>query len=917
MESKNKHPDSLDESLYSRQLYVIGHEPMKRLMNTRVLIIGTDGLGQEIAKNICLAGIKSIHLYDKNKVTANSLCAGFFFKKSDLNKDRDKSCAERIRKLNRYVSVEVEDSLDLRKYDIVVSVNQTLADNIKLNQQCHANGIKFILGNVSGLFSQIFVDFNEHKIHDKNGQELSNCLINDISENGIVTLAHGSKHSLEDNDFIKIKDKLFKIKVISRSQIQIMDYEKIEGKEFEQVKVPFNQNFDTLETALLNPKIEIFSDFNRVNFLHNLFTNPTKCDEAKEFRLLKSQYDKTKGCLIPPMVSVVGGILAQEALKGGSGTFMPINQFFYFDSAEAYVENEVSYSDTRYFDMAKIFSEEGFDKLKRSKIFLVGAGAIGCENIKNFVCSGISSEGKITVTDLDSVEHSNLNRQFLFGLQDVGKMKSECAARNALSLNEDFQASGQIVALTSAVGGQTEELFSDEFFCSHDVVSNALDNVEARNYMDQRCIKLRRPMFDAGTMGTKGHLQVVLPFVSECYSSSVDPIENSIPLCTIKSYPYAIEHCIEWALSEFKQLFNQNVQTLKDYLSDPQKYKEDDETLEIFANYPKSVEDCLKLSLSLFVNHYSTSINKLLEVFPEEHAVDGVPFWSPPKRIPHAVSFNVNDRIHILFVKSCANLYASSHGIREIPEKDVFAFLENILSLKEPNPIHFDGCADLTKLTLLEFEKDSWHSDFIFACANIRARNYGIKERSKHFITGVAGNIIPAIATTTAIVSGLASLEIIKYITKIKDNKDYLSGFDISDGNICNGGVSLRNSNLAELSKNYYLDLAIPFLASTDLVKPKVSMCELNGSNIYFDLWSRMEHKDTTLREMIEFVSDMKVNLEMVCIGGKVVHWNFSNKFEGNLDKKISELCEKKKGQKLVYVDILSETELIPFAVLF
>lgn len=63
--------------------------------------------------------------------------------------------------------------------------------------------------------------------------------------------------------------------------------------------------------------------------------------------------------------------------------------------------------------------------------FVVGAGAIGCELLKNFAMMGIGAEegGKITVTDMDLIEKSNLNRQFLFRPHDVQKTKSATAAK--------------------------------------------------------------------------------------------------------------------------------------------------------------------------------------------------------------------------------------------------------------------------------------------------------------------------------------------------------------------------------------------------------------------------------------------------------------------------------------------------------
>lgn len=931
----------VDEELYSRQLYVIGYDAMKKMMNTRILLLGLDGLGQEIAKNICLAGIKSLTLFDKSLVTESCLLSGFYHKRCYLNQQKDISVLDAFKSLNKYVKVNVADVIDYSEYDVVISVNKNIIENIKINDICHSKKIKFIMANISGLFSQIFCDFQSHICIDKNGEPISMGVINDISQTGILTVADGSSHSLEDGDTIKISHlkEFFKVKVLNRLQIELIGYKNQEifiGGDFEQVKIPFVIEFSSLAASLKNPEIMSmdFSNERKNLIMHNLFVHNASGEE--EYKELEAQFMNTKNCLIPPMCSIVGGFAAQEAIKAASGKFMPIKQFYYFDSADSYLGDYSKESDnivSRYSDMVRLFGSEGFKKIKQTKVFLVGAGAIGCENLKNFVCCGMGSEGKIIVTDMDSIEKSNLNRQFLFKEDDVSKMKSESAVKHVADLNEDFMASYQslneevkdddseclnngiqeidikrssnLEYYTIAVRKETENIFTDKFIRDLDIVSNALDNVEARAYMDERCIKSRKPMVDAGTLGTKGHVQVVIPFLSESYSSSVDPQEKSIPLCTIKSYPYSIDHTIEWALSEFKTHFNENVLKLQEYM-DMDKPCEDQELLEIYNQAPKTIEGCLKKALSLFVNNYSTSIQGLLATFPPDHKdKEGNAFWIPPKKIPSPLSFNMNDQLHIIFVETAANLFAKAHNIRKITIDEVYAFLENIYSLQEPTPIKFGGAdSDFKNLYPIEYDKDSWHSDFIFACANLRARNYNIKERSKHHIKGIAGKIIPAIATTTAIVSGLATLEILKYVTKRNSKLDNSS---TAEGFILN-------------SKNSFLDLAFPFLASTDLVKPQSMFYEYNNKKVKYTIWSRMEFPDMELAELIRKIEEkVGTPIGMVSIGPKVVFWNISDKYEINQKKKISELCNKRDGQLLVYVDVIpdDDSDIMNVAVMF
>lgn len=78
-----------------------------------------------------------------------------------------------------------------------------------------------------------------------------------------------------------------------------------------------------------------------------------------------------------------------------------------------------------------------------------------------------------------------------------------------------------------------------------DIVLNALDNVDARLYMDKKCIENGKGMIDAGTLGSKGNVQVVVPFQSESYGSSIDPPEPAVPVCTLKTFPYDIIHTIQ------------------------------------------------------------------------------------------------------------------------------------------------------------------------------------------------------------------------------------------------------------------------------------------------------------------------------------------------------------------------------------
>lgn len=116
-----------------------------------------------------------------------------------------------------------------------------------------------------------------------------------------------------------------------------------------------------------------------------------------------------------------------------------------------------------------------------SNAFLLGA--IGCELLKNLAMMGVAcgEKGLIKITDMDQIEISNLNRQFLFRRKDVGSKKSECAAKAVTGFNTHVK----IQSLAERVGPDTENIFNDEFFGELNGVLNALDNVDARKCSDK------------------------------------------------------------------------------------------------------------------------------------------------------------------------------------------------------------------------------------------------------------------------------------------------------------------------------------------------------------------------------------------------------------------------------------------------
>ena len=157
----------------------------------------------------------------------------------------------------------------------------------------------------------------------------------------------------------------------------------------------------------------------------------------------------------------------------------------------------------------------------------------------------------MTVTDDDNIEISNLNRQFLFRREHVGKNKCETACGVGKTMNKEVN----FEPLKVRASPENEHVFNDNFWYNLDFVVNAVDNVKARQYVDGQCVWFEKPLFESGTLGTKCHSQIIIPHATISYTDIIDPPEESIPLCTLKNFPYQIEHTIQWARDYFEGTF--------------------------------------------------------------------------------------------------------------------------------------------------------------------------------------------------------------------------------------------------------------------------------------------------------------------------------------------------------------------------
>jgi len=957
----------IDDGLYSRQVYVLGLEAMKKMSHSNILVVGMTGLGCEIAKNLILAGVASVTLCDEQQVTWMDLASHFYLVENDIGKNRASACVHKLAELNPYVTVGIlEENLNesaLQKFQVVVFVDKCTTRLGDLDAICHSKGIKFVAVESRGLAGCIFCDFGKNfEVVDVDGEDPVTCLITAVTPANpcAITVHEENRHNLEDGQKVlitdvegpsELNDKEWTVTVtgpfmftINADASQLPSY--VRGGYVRPIKSRVRRDFLPLTEALWRKDL-LTSDvgkFETVGQLHVFFAalhefiaehgappEPYHAAQASDIVARAQRLAAHHPELGPvdaaavyrlacaaagnlnPMAAFLGGFAAQEVLKACSGKFSPLSQWFYFDALEALPNPPPSPEDcrpcgTRYDGQIAVFGREFQERLLAQTNFIVGAGALGCELIKNFAMIGLGCgpKGGVIITDMDQIEKSNLSRQFLFRNHHIKMPKSRVAAEQARLMNPHLN----VRALEDKVALETEGTFDDPFWEAVDGVTNALDNVQARLYVDSKCVYYRKPLMESGTLGTKANVQVICPFKTESYGTSRDPPERSIPICTLKNFPNAIEHTIQWARDAFEGLFKTTAGDVNAYLTRSdflaQLEKEPPTrtaTLEaiydaLVKDQPESFQDCIHWARLKFEEYFNNNIQQLLFNFPVDTITNsGERFWSGPKRPPAPVSFDPKDPTHLDFVTAAAHLRAQNYGIAPdgsdiataaanvmvpdfVPRKANIQVEENEKAAAAPAD---DGAKSVDEylarlpppstVTLrmhpIEFEKDddtNHHIEFVAACSNLRARNYRIPEADRARTKLIAGKIIPAMVTTTAMVTGLVCFEWYKLLQG-KEVGAYRNGF---------------------------INLALPFITCSEpLPAPSAKYAEHQWT-----LWDRFDvdvGRDMTLKEFLDyFQKQHQLEISMMSAGTSIVYSFFGAKAKlaERLRKPLSEVVK-------------------------
>lgn len=428
-------------------------------------------------------------------------------------------------------------------------------------------------------------------------------------------------------------------------------------------------------------------------------------------------------------------------------------------------------------------------KLRNTRLLVVGAGGVGCELLKNLVSLSVAH---ITVIDLDIIDFSNLNRQFLFRRRHVGLAKATEAASSIMTMLPTARKDTVI----GTYGNIKDVAFDVHFFKSFNVVCNALDNLDARRHVNRMCLAAGVPLVDSGSTGYLGQCEVYAGGF-ECYDCIERPPQKSYAVCTIRSTPEKPVHCVVWAKYLFDLIFAgpdaDNVLSDLDgnaaavaaaaatddgtaengsvengtQENEEEKEKEVDDSTTMGAD--TNGHDCENENEDEKKNQSSPAKRiRFLETDTPETFSD--------RLVARVFMDDINEqrRMTSLWTSRAAPV---PQDVKKLCKRQEPLTLSSVDCLSQATwTAEYSACVLLSVLQHMsterrgdigsvKFDKDDREALlFVTAASNLRAGAYGVDLQSPFHVKGIAGNIVHAVATTNAMVAGLVSMEAVRLV---------------------------------------------------------------------------------------------------------------------------------------------------------
>ncbi|KAK4494845.1 hypothetical protein PRZ48_014201 [Zasmidium cellare] len=518
-------------------------------------------------------------------------------------------------------------------------------------------------------------------------------------------------------------------------------------------------------------------------------------------------------------------------------------------------------------------------RVKQSRVLLVGAGGIGCELLKNLVCCGFGSgyqqppgpngaqqpepvadkKAEIVVVDLDTIDLSNLNRQFLFRKHHIKKPKAFVAKETASQFNPSVNIDAHHASIY-------DNQYDVDFYEGFDIVFNALDNLAARRHVNRMCLAANVPLIESGTTGFNGQVQAIKKGETECYDCNEKPVQKSFPICTIRSTPSQPIHCIVWAKSYLlPELFGSSEDETSDMTVTDADDAEEVAKLKEEADALKKIRGLMgkgDFAKEVFNKVFNDDIERLQQM--EE-------MWQSRKK-PEALRFE-SVSIDADPVKQGQALATQDQLVWSLQDNlKVFTYALDALS----NRMQAGESA-------IEFDKDDKDTlDFVAAAANLRSHVFDIPVNSEWEIKQMAGNIIPAIATSNALTASLCVLQAFKIIRSQTPLRKPSVPAAVYNANEANGKAEPLGGCKMVFLESKKTDRMI---ASQRLVAPRVDcpVCSPFYAKVHFK-----EGSKPTMQQLVDLLK-VRLNYEEFSIAAAEGKLIYDPDLEENLPKPLAD----------------------------
>lgn len=910
----------------SRQIGTFGAAASVALKSLRVLVIGLDGCACEAAKNLILMGLASVELVqvgcgntghlDRNNSVVCFVTKSLFHShdhlgapyptlemlKSELSvlggggtQIRTSSCGAET------LAGVVAGRLESMDVDCVVVATATIGAAVidSINAACRRRRVPFIVGWQIGICGGVISDFGDSfVVRDPSDPPQQNVITSvEWTRDGDAVIQFEPLKS--DTATMSVK----KSGTLSFKQHSALAYTIVSDRTICVAKPPHDvckvgeifqhdvavkiSNRPVL-AQLIQPQrgerggnLEALATVGHVlmqgdSSLHERFRGLGWVARLDGVNLFAVAWQHLR---LQPLAATIGGLVAQEVVKV-TGRYIPFLEPFSIkatisshllrrpDSFSA-IQAPKSPSD----HLTMMFGEGIPQRLGALKVFLVGVGAVGCEELKNIAMMGWcrqSCGGWVATTDGDHIEVSNLSRQFFFRREHVGSAKSVVAAASVVKMEPDVDCR----PLTSLVGRLLREPFHEPFWEQLDMVFAAVDSFKVRHILDEHCFAFGLPMLECGTNGVKGSLTTVVPGVTRSYTDSVagilepkvaikikDATQTSLPICTIRLFPSAPTHCLPWVTALFTDLFQYTpTEPIESARVDPLSR----EVFEVCASIP--FHEALPLAIDFARRHFfkvfRDDIHSIIAAFPRDHLVDGAPMWGTVRRFPSALMSDQTTSstaviqlaeeyiVATTLLTLAVTRHADSYGDLFASQlaDDVRAAVTSAIENRDLDPpitaqplqpvkgMPPTASSQLTatsdrnawiphtlrqmrkeqvSLRSIRFDKDcKLHVTFATTACALRCRNYSLSPLlTSTDIQVSVGRMIPAVATTTSVVCGLTCIEALK--VALRDNNPMAMSFDDSAGTFYTLSSGTSSSFAAALASPLRLEDKARFIPSS------------------------------------------------------------------------------------------------------